>query len=117
MLRSGKRKGFSLMELVLVIGIIVVIVGGIGVNLFSSRQAAKEAVAAEEIGRIYDSVWKAIALGDLQLADIPAEATPIKDVSAVVDVLAMGGSAARLGDLTDPWGNPYVISRGDLDGD
>ena len=111
-----ERKGFSVLELVLVIAIVVILSGVVGVSFFASREGTKEAVAQEEIARIYDTIWQGIANEDLTMDDIPEIATPIKDVPVIMDVLVVGGDSDRVGDLKDPWGNPYVISKSGVSG-
>lgn len=102
------------MELLIVIGIITVLVGGLSVNFLASREKTKHAVSVEEMDRLYKAVWNQIALGNIDWSSLPSELTPIKDIPEIRDALVVGGESERVPDLLDPWGEPYMIRGGSV---
>ena len=106
-----RRKGFGIMELVIVIVIIGALAGAVATNVMASREKAKESVAAEELSRVYDAVWRAVADGRLTYDDLPETPTPIQDLPVIMNAIAPGGKSDRAINIQDPWGHPYVIAK------
>lgn len=98
-MRNRKRKGFSLMELILVVAIMAILAGVLTPMVFASKRAAQDAKALSELDAIA-TACRAYYSDHNTMAGI------------TMDLLAEGGYISQA-DPVDPWGNAYdVISVG-----
>jgi general secretion pathway protein G len=88
--RAACQRGFSLVELMIVVGIIMTLAGIAVPSFLQVRDAARYAKAVEDIHALET---------DIVTYEVSNEALP--------DTLTDVGR----GDLLDPWGNPYVYTN------
>lgn len=94
LMRNRNRKGFSLMELILVVAIMSILAGILTPMVFASRDAAKIAKVNAEL----DAIGTAARMFYADNGAFPAN----------LAALAAGGYVSE-SDPTDPWGNDYGL--------
>lgn len=101
------RSGFTLLELLIVLGIIVALAAMVAPNLLSSGQEAKESIARADIANIE---------GALKRKAVHNDNTFPSGSSEIIQALAEVSQDSRGKDRppylekvpVDPWGNPYM---------
>lgn len=118
------KKGFTLVELLVVIGMIAVLTGAVGSSMSDARKRAMVAKAGAEVKEMTNAILayeNYARSGDYELPVIDdwTEATS----SSVGFILGLGetddsgqkipvlynGSVGGDGKLRDPWGRPYLV--------
>jgi len=118
----GNRRGFTLLELLVVVGMIAVIMGAMATTVSSAQERARKQKATAEVKVItqailaYEDWSKNGELPDLKAADA--------DASSLGFLFGEGGttrsgqelptllmaSLRNGGKILDPWGHPYKVT-------
>ncbi len=127
--RQSNQRGFSLVELSIVILVMGLLLGGLMVPLSVQRENAKYREAMNQLGSIRSTIEGfALANGYLPCPATPASngyAAPSGDACVVqhgfvpATTLDLGGRRNTDNLLLDPWGSPihYSVSASDADAD
>lgn len=120
------KKGFTLLELLVVIGMIAVILGSLTISVSSARERARIQKATAEVKAItqailgYESWNKDNELDTVEMQDAGADSLGFL-LGRENGTAAEGGSSAKIpvllmaqlkggGKMMDPWGTPYKIT-------
>lgn len=101
--RIRKNRGFTLIEVLLVLAILVVVAGAVALNVTSTQDAAYKKMAQSEVARLKNYVKQyQLMVGTLPstLDALHAQPTDIADPSKWTQILDKPLSP-------DPWGRPY----------
>jgi len=97
--RKQIRRGFSLMEILVVVAIIVILAGSAGFVAMNHLENAKKDLAKTNVLALDQEV----GIYRTRHGDYPP------DLNVLTQVDAQGGAATLTADrLLDPWGRPYV---------
>ena len=100
--KMKKKKGFTLVEIMVVIGIIGLVLGIAIPSVTSSRRRAREAKARAQI----ESLGVAIKMYQVDNGSYPTNlVTDLQD-----DYMEFKDEEVVSGDFVDPWGNAYQYS-------
>ncbi|MGN0855636.1 MAG: prepilin-type N-terminal cleavage/methylation domain-containing protein [Kiritimatiellia bacterium] len=119
---SSIRKGFTLMELMVVIAMIGIIMGAIVTSTAAARERARREKALSEVKTItqailaYENVSKDEGLPTMENRD--ADSGSLGFITGRGGESRFGGKIGSMldavyrkgGKLTDPWGTPYKIT-------
>lgn len=105
---AAARRGFTLLEMLLVIVIIGILVGGVAVSLSGrSRQAMITRAKADVSGHLS----LALDLFEQDMGRYPTEEEGLKALIENPGSSRWNGPYLKGELVPDPWGNPYVYSR------
>lgn len=100
-----KQKGFTLIELMIVIVILGILAGVVGTQVMKQPDKAKVAAAQAEIS-VFESALQHYAL---EVGDYPSTEDGLRALwEAPENAENWDGPYIEKPDFTDPWGNPYV---------
>lgn len=106
MQRSPRSRGFTLIELIVVIALIAVLAAVVAPNLLGKASDANRKSAAVQIEKISSS----IELYHLETGRYPDQLEDLVNKPQGVDRWA-GPYVRKMSQLQDPWGNELVIKR------
>ena len=101
--RRERRRGFTLVELLLVVTIIGILAGAVLVNISGQSKRAKIQRAKSDIA----SVGSAISIYEMEVGDYPEE---LQDLVEDPGLDGWGGPYLSKKSFADPWGNEYQYS-------
>lgn len=123
-LKWNNRPGFTLLELLVVIGMIAVILGALTTSVTAAQNRARIQRATVEVRSVHQAIlgYENFARGGKY--DLPPMTDQDADASSLGFLLGKGGGAdsggkipvllqAALnggGKMTDPWGTPYKVT-------
>ena len=112
-----KNKGFTVLELLIVTGIIAILMGMVGTSAYIARRHAYKAQAQTETQQLLmaiKSIWVTQKDGELPIQTGKVKMNPDAVASFTVDVsgekrvfLEIPTSRLNEGGYLDPWGNLY----------
>jgi len=115
MTREIKRKGFTIIELMVVVLIISMLAAFVAPKVFRSLGKAKKDLARPQMSKIESALGRFF---------MDCERFPTQDEG--IDALVKApedleekwnGRYLKPSELLDPWGNPYIYIEGDGEGD
>lgn len=102
-LRRARQGGFSLIEMLLVLGIIAFIATMLATNIFGAKESANVKAAAAGVRKVATYV-------DQYYLDTGSIPTKIEDLlTRPSNVSNWNGPYLKESGAKDPWGTPYVI--------
>jgi len=120
------RRGFTLVELLVVVGMIAILGGSMVTSVSSAQMRAKVSKANVDVGEITKAIlayanYEDGTLESVAMEDQAAEESRMAFILGRVQgrggqVPVLYNGAIRNGALTDPWGNPYrvTIKKGEM---
>jgi len=103
-MQDGKKRGFSLIELMVVITIIAMLAGGVALYLFGALEEARAARAKSDITKF----GSALAMYKLKSGKYPET---LEDLTKPLKGMKKGFVEDAI--PKDPWDNDYVYQRTD----
>ncbi len=127
MMRRTDRNGFTLVELIVVIGMLMLLAGAISTSISGANRRAKiqqATVEAQEMTKAilaYENYGKDYSLDghemEAQEADenslgfiLGKESTKVDGQTGKVPVLFNAATTSKQKKILDPWGNPYRVT-------
>lgn len=104
MSRSARRRGFTLIEIIVVVVVIGVLATLIIPNLLSRVGSAKQSVAKQKLA----SIEQAIQIFNYDYGRLPQTLDELVTRPGDIDADAWTEPTIKAKDLEDPWGNPWI---------
>lgn len=116
------KRGFTLVELLVVVGMIAILGGAMVTSISNAQLRAKISKATVDVGEItkailaYANYTDDGSLASVTMEDAPAQESKLAFILGRVsgrgdsNVPVLYNGAVRNGFLLDPWGNPYRIT-------
>lgn len=124
MKKLSVKKGFTLVELLVVMAMLMLLIGSISSSVMSAQKRARLAVATTAVLEISNAILAYENYGKLDKMD---EQPSTEDNLAFIlgkatedgrDVPVLYNASIKGGKILDPWGNPYriTITEGSISG-
>lgn len=120
-----KNKGFTVIELLVVTGIIAILMGMVGTSAFIARSQAYKAQARAETQQLITAVkaiWVArednkipISTGTVKMNAANVEKFNVESTGGMRNYLEIPTSRLNEGGYLDPWGNEYEYTISETD--
>jgi prepilin-type N-terminal cleavage/methylation domain-containing protein len=110
------RKGFTLVELLVVMAMLMLLIGSISSSVISAQRRAKIAVATTGVLEISNAILAYENYGELKsMEEQPSTESNLgfilgKETEDGRKVPVLYNAAIKGGKILDPWGNPYIIT-------
>lgn len=124
MKKDFRKKGFTLVELLVVMAMLMLLIGSISSSVMSAQKRAKLAVATTAVLEISNAILAYENYGELKkMNEQPSTESNLAFILGKAtedgrEVPVLYNAAIRGGKILDPWGNPYLItvSEGTISG-
>jgi prepilin-type N-terminal cleavage/methylation domain-containing protein len=120
-MNKRRKSGFTLMEMLLVVSIMVMLMGMMGLGVSAALRAARRTKASAETAeliRAWKSYWKTYGDWPAGFTDNSGDPSTVEMTPANIGILAGNNpknmnfidlASVSAGGMLDPWGQPYSV--------